>query len=108
MRRGLMTTAEAAVPVCILMSVERAVSVDGREWRFDWHEYMGPAVLGKRGNVLSRQPGKVLAAISLWSRQGHRIERGECVWDHEPEPVVEHIAGRQHRVVGYRPAVRGR
>lgn len=72
---------------CILSHEERRIVVDGVEWRFDWHDYLGPHVLGKRGNPLSREPVRVLEAISHWHQQGfRRAPDGLCLWDAPPDP----------------------
>ncbi len=30
----------------------------GKVWRFEWHDYGGVTVIGRRGLPLSRQPGR--------------------------------------------------
>jgi hypothetical protein len=55
--------------------------VNGKEWRWDFHEYMGPTFLRKSGDPLTKQPGEknpVWQAFADWLKQyraGHRETR---------------------------------
>lgn len=42
---------------CAPGDMQKSVDARGRVWRFEFHRYFGPLVLGKRGEPLSRQPG---------------------------------------------------
>lgn len=86
---------------------DRQISVNGEIVTFEMHPYFGPFALNKRGDVLLRQPLAFLQAVTLWQKQGSRIENGLCIWDHEPEPILKHLGGRNYQILGYHPAVRG-
>jgi hypothetical protein len=77
-----------------------AIMVRDRRWVFEWNEYLGPMLLGARGQPLAFQPGYALEAISLWAQQGKIVSDGLCVWAKEPEPILLHVAGRHWIAVG--------
>jgi hypothetical protein len=83
------------------------ISVRGMIFEFEMHPWSGPAILKANGEPRDFQPNYFLEAVSLWSRQGRRMEEGLCRWDHEPEDILEHLGGRHWKIVGCRPAVRG-
>ena len=44
---------------------------NGREWRFDYHHYLGPSVLKANGDPRERQPGiksSFWPAFSAWAK----------------------------------------
>lgn len=86
---------------------EFTIQVSGVKYRFEMHPWCGPNILNRRGEPLKRQPRAFLIAASLWAQQGQRVENGLCVWDHEPEPIVEHLGGRNYKLLGFKPAARG-
>ena len=83
------------------------ISVGGKIIEFEMHPYCGPTILNLRGEPASKQPKDFLEAASLWAQQGRRMEDGLCRWDHEREEILQHIGGRQWKIIGYEPAVRG-
>jgi hypothetical protein len=83
----------------ILMSKEYLIEIDGKNYPFDFHPYMGPLMLaGKNGPP--KQLGnrhKFWTAVSLWAQQGKEIgPDGRCVWKEPPDPFegAIHIGGR--------------
>lgn len=86
---------------------EYDIQVDGKRYHFEWHRVCGPIWLTSRGEPRAKQPEAFLKAASLWAQQGKRVEDGLCRWDHKPEIITEHIAGRHYRFVGYTQPVKG-
>lgn len=69
----------------------RLKDASGKVWIFEFHKYCGPSVLGKRGELLRRQPGErspFWDPFQKWFDQGqrHKIENGVAwaVWDETP------------------------
>lgn len=85
------------------------ISVGGKVFEFEMHWYCGPTLLNAKGEPidLNKHPKAFLEAVSLWAKQGKRMENGLCRWDHEPEEIREHLGGRHWKIVGYHPAKRG-
>ena len=77
----------------------------GKRWTFEMHPQCGPAVLNAHGDPTDKQPGAknpFWHAVTRWEQGGHRLDaNGECVWEEEPQPVLEHIVGKHYRVVGW-------
>jgi hypothetical protein len=77
----------------------------GKRWTFEMHPHCGPAVLLPSGSIASVQPGPKSVfwhAVTRWAQGGHRLgANGECIWEEEPQPVLEHIVGKHYRVVGW-------
>jgi hypothetical protein len=72
---------------------ERVIHVDGRDWRFEDHEFHGPSPLNKRGDPIDpeRVPQRVWVALTQWYQGGKRLDGdGKALWD---EPVDETAAG---------------
>lgn len=92
--------------VCVLTGGpdRRIVALDGRVYTFEDHPYCGPAVLGKRGDILENQPGprsKFWPAVKAWRAQGRRLcGCSFCLWHPEPTDVTRHLGGRNYQVVG--------
>lgn len=81
--------------------IREIVDLNGRVWRFEAHDVFGPAVVGKRGEVLSVQPGSrspFWVAANAWYEQGQRLDtNGRCVYDPPPpEPKLLHLGGRNY------------
>lgn len=60
------------------------LSAYGKTFYFEWHNYLGPMFVTKRGSELKNPPGERnpwWKAFSLWDRQGKRTRDGECLWD---------------------------
>lgn len=77
----------------------------GKRWTFEMHRYCGPIVLNKSLDPRPTQPGEKSPfwhAVSRWAQGGERLdEKGECVWQEEPQPILEHMGGKHYRVVGW-------
>lgn len=77
----------------------------GKRWTFEMHHYCGPIVLNKSLDPLPTQPGErspFWHAVSRWAQGGERLnEAGECIWGEEKQPILEHIAGKHYRVIGW-------
>jgi hypothetical protein len=77
----------------------------GKRWMFEMHPFCGPAALDARGEIASKQPGPrspFWHAVTRWAQGGHRLNSNECIWEDEPQPILEHIAGKHYRVTGWR------
>jgi hypothetical protein len=76
----------------------------GKRWSFEMHSVFGPIVLNANGDPAVRQPGErspFWHAVTRWAQGAHRLnEAGECIWEEEKQPILEHIAGNHYRVVG--------
>jgi hypothetical protein len=76
----------------------------GKRWTFEMHPYCGPIALDQHGNPAARQPGEkspFWEATTRWAQGGQRLDdKGECVWELEKVPILEHIGGKHYRVVG--------
>lgn len=82
-------------PVCILLGGP-IYTIDGV--RFEWSERFSPAVVGKSGNILDKQPGeraRFWKSVGYWRDQGERVTGdGVCIYETPPEPVFVRLAGR--------------
>ncbi|CAB3784456.1 hypothetical protein [Pararobbsia alpina] len=75
----------------------------GERWTFEMHYYCGPIVLNKSLDPVPTQPGErspFWHAVTRWDQGGKRLNGIDCVWEEEPQPVLEHIAGKHYRVIG--------
>ena len=92
--------------VCVVGYATLHVEVDGQTWPFEWRDLFGPQLLGKHGQPIKAPPERshFWDALRWWERQGkRRTPDGLCLWSPMPdEEVVEHVAGRHHRITGYR------
>lgn len=90
---------------CILSGgPEFHIRVSGKEFRFEFSEYFGPAVLTKSGGIAASQPACFLDAASLWHKQGRRMTAGGyCIWTPKDKEILQHLGGRNYQVVGYEP-----
>lgn len=81
------------------------VDAKGRRWKFEMHPQCGPIVIGVNGDPLNAQPGPkspIWHAVTRWAQDGHRLDdKGVCVWEEEPQPILEHIVGKHYRVLGW-------
>lgn len=77
----------------------------GKRWTFEMHPYCGPAVLNRKGDPANRQPGArspFWEATTRWAQGGQRLnDKGECVWEPEKKPILQHIVGKHYRVTGW-------
>lgn len=87
---------------------EFTLTMDGKAYRFDWHNYLGPTFLRKDGEPLARYPSErhpMWKAFGAWERQGKRVDMaGNCIWEPEPpepKPVLRHIRGRHFEIIGW-------
>lgn len=64
---------------------------DGQEFRFEFHEYLGPGMIGKRGEPIQSMPGKrspFWDALHFWIKQGKQVdENGYCIYKSEMQLV---------------------
>jgi len=86
--------------VCLLLGGP-TYTIDGMP--FEWHPRLGPALLGKKGQVLASQPGprhRFWKAIDWWREQGCRVtDAGVCIYEEPPAPVYVQIVGRHYAEV---------
>lgn len=92
---------------CILTGgPTHTITVDGKVMTFEMHHYFGPGVLKKDGDPYARQPGPrhpFWDAVTAWCKQGKRLtDDGECIWEPEKEPELEHLGGKHYRVVQWK------
>lgn len=76
----------------------------GKRWKFEMHPQCGPAVLNASGDPADKQPGPrspFWHAVTRWAQGGHRLNEADCVWEEEPQPILQHMAGRHYRVIGW-------
>jgi len=76
----------------------------GKRWTFEMHHYCGPIVLNRSGDPVERQPGErspFWHAVTRWAQGGHRLAGSECIWEEEKRQILEHIAGKHYRVMGW-------
>ena len=68
--------------------------------RFEWHPRFGPAVVGKRGQIVNTQPGprhRFWKAVTWWAQQGHVVTAdGACVYDEPTQPRYVRLVGRHY------------
>lgn len=65
---------------------EGSAVVNGRTWRWDFHEYLGPTFVNKHGEMLKRQPGPrnpVWPAFEQWVRERNARKRIEKEFSEE-------------------------
>jgi hypothetical protein len=78
----------------------------GKRWAFEMHPQCGPAALDAQGGIADKQPGPkspLWHAVTRWVQGGMRLSAaGECVWEEEPQPILEHMGGKHYRVTGWR------
>lgn len=59
----------------------------GQTFLFEFHEYLGPGMVGKRGEPIQTLPGRYSPfwdALYFWIKQGKRIDGdGNCIFEHE-------------------------
>jgi hypothetical protein len=81
------------------------IDANGRRWKFEMHPQCGPAMLDARGEIADKQPGPrspFWHAVTRWAQGGKRLNAaGECVWEEEPKPILQHMGGKHYRVVGW-------
>lgn len=68
----------------------------GQEFMFEFHEYLGPGMVGKRGDYIQGFPPKrspFWDALHFWLKQGKQVDaNGNCIFRHETKLV--HILQR--------------
>jgi hypothetical protein len=63
---------------CTFADAEGSATINGREYRWGYHEYLGPTFLKKDGTPLARQPGEkhpVWDAFDAWLK-AYKIKKG--------------------------------
>ena len=73
------------------------LEVEGQTFAFEFSEMFGPTVLDEFEDPLDVQPDEASPfwrAVTLWSRQGRRVNHGLAVW-HEPKPTIVVVRKRQ-------------
>lgn len=62
----------AVIHICSFVDAEGSAIVRGKEWRWEFHEYLGPTFLRKNGDPLTRQPSgrhPVWDAFAKWLKE---------------------------------------
>jgi hypothetical protein len=85
---------------------DHKIRAGGKEFRFEMHPYLGPCLLGKRGDPLSTLPPKKSPfwdALYWWTKQGKQVDaNGWCVfkWETKPAHILKHMGGKHYPVLG--------
>lgn len=81
------------------------ITAGGQVFRFEFHEYLGPSMIGKRGDIIQNFPGKYSPfwdALHFWLKQGKRVDAdGNCVFEHETKlvPLLLKIGRNRYKVL---------
>ena len=95
-------------PCHVLMGDSYKIRAGDKEFYFDFHDFLGPMMLGKRGNPVQTFPPQKSPfwdALHFWLKQGRQIDGdGWCVfkWEMQLVQIVKHIAGRHYLVLSGR------
>lgn len=69
----------------------RITTGDGQRFRFEFHHYCGPMMIGKHGEPIQSMPGKYSPfwdALHFWLKQGKQVdEDGNCIYRTEMKLV---------------------
>lgn len=61
------------------------IDVGGKRFRFEYHRYCGPMPVNRDGEVrISPVPKAFWEAVTVWCKQGKRLDGDVCVWKPEP------------------------
>ena len=82
----------------------RIIHAAGKDYLFEFHDYLGPMMLGKLGEPVQSFPPKrspFWDALHWWLQQGRRMDGDRCVFDWEMQlvQITKHIGGRHYRVL---------
>jgi len=83
----------------------RIISAGGTDFLFEFHEYCGPMMVGKRGDPIRGLPGKKSPfwdALYWWLKQGQRMNGNRCVfeWEMQPVQIMKQIGPQTFMVLG--------
>lgn len=82
---------------------EVKILAGGRTFRFEFSKMFGPAMLGKRGDVIAGMPplrSPFWKALECWCKQGHEIDaKGYAVYRLPERERFVKLAGRQYAPV---------
>ena len=71
--------------ICILQGGETfKIKVGSRMIYFEMHTFCGPMAISKNGNEI-KTPSGFYKAVTLWIKQGKRVENGIALWN-RPKP----------------------
>jgi hypothetical protein len=76
-----------------------------KEFCFEFHPYLGPTIIGKRGNPVSTMPPQnspFWDALYWWIKQGKQVGAdGYCIfkWEMQPVNILKHLGGRNYRIL---------
>ena len=62
----------------------RIIHAAGKDYLFEFHEYLGPMMLGKRGQLIDSFPPKQSPfwdALHWWLKQGRRMDGNRCIFE---------------------------
>jgi hypothetical protein len=69
----------------------RRIQSGGQEFLFEFHDFLGPCMVGKRGNPVSTFPPQrspFWDALHWWLKQGKQVDAdGNCIFKHEMKLV---------------------
>ena len=84
----------------------RRIRSGGKEFLFEFHEYLGPTMIGKRGDTIQSMPpmnSPFWDALHFWLKQGKQVDaEGNCIFEHEMKLVhiVKQLDRRNWKVLG--------
>lgn len=81
------------------------IRAGGENFDFEFHYYLGPTMIGKRGNPISwfpPQKSPFWDALHWWLKQGKEIDKyGNCIfkWETELVHIVKEINSRNIKIL---------
>jgi hypothetical protein len=83
----------------------RKIVSGGKEFLFEFHDFLGPSLVGKRGQILQTMPPQrspFWDGLHFWLKQGKQVDAdGNCIFKHEMKLVhiTKQISARQFLVL---------
>lgn len=85
-----MRMGDGSVAILNVSGPTRIIRAGDTDYLFEFHEYLGPTMVGKRGNALQLLPPKrspFWDALYWWLKQGKRMDGNRCVFEWEMQLV---------------------
>lgn len=80
----------------------RIIHAAGKDYLFEYHDYMGPLMEGKRGqsiNLPRSRRSPFWDALHWWLKQGRRMEGNRCIFEWEMNLVQITVDIGRNRIV---------
>lgn len=85
--------------ICSFSEGDFRIKVDEKIYFFEMSRF-GPLLLRKDGEPAKSDPtNKFLNAVTLWNRQGRKVQNGLCVYKIPKPDKVKHLGGRHYLIV---------